>query len=166
MSRGVTWMPGTRQLGMIQTQSNASFIEALSSHLRCFISISILAANCCPYRVVSQGSGYRLALRRTFYPVRNKFYGRVREAQLSQAAIDVLAIVAYQQPLTSEEVSSLRGTPSSHILTQLVRRRLLRIERPPGKQRPAHYHTTDRFLELFGLESLDDLPQAEELESR
>jgi chromosome segregation and condensation protein ScpB len=42
----------------------------------------------------------------------------------------------------------------------------LRIERPPGKRRPAHYFTTDRFLELFNLETLDDLPQAEELQQR
>jgi len=42
----------------------------------------------------------------------------------------------------------------------------LRIERPQRKPRPIHYRTTDRFLELFGLESLDDLPQSEELEKR
>ena len=119
-----------------------------------------------PYRVVSQEAGYRLVLHKAFSAVRNKFYGRVRQARLSQAAVDVLAIVAYRQPLTSEEVSSLRGTPSSHLLAQLVRRRLLRIERPPGKRRPAHYFTTDRFLELFNLETLDDLPQAEELQQR
>jgi len=124
------------------------------------------AENGCPYKITSEGPGYRLGLRRKFDPVRNKFYGRVREAQLSQAAIDVLAIVAYRQPLTGEGVSNLRGTPSSHVLAQLVRRRLLRIERPPGRRRPVHYYTTDRFLELFGLESLDDLPQAEELEPR
>jgi len=122
--------------------------------------------NGCPYRVVSQGAGYRLALHGAFSAVRNKFYGRVRQTRLSQAAIDVLAIVAYRQPLTSEEVSNLRGTASSHLLAQLVRRRLLRIDRPPGKRRPAHYFTTDRFLKLFDLETLDDLPQAEEIDNR
>ncbi len=122
------------------------------------------AAGGCPYHIVSEGSGYRMTLRKSFGPLRNRFYGRIREARLSQAAVDVLAIVAYQQPLTAEKVSRLRGRPSGHLLTQLVRRRLLRIERPEGKPRRAHYYTTDRFLELFGLESLDDLPQSEELE--
>ena len=119
----------------------------------------------CPYEIVNEGAGYRLVLRRAFNPVRNKFYGRVREARLSQAAVDVLAIVAYRQPLTAEEVTGLRGTASGHLLAQLVRRQLLRIQRPAGKGR-VQYYTTDRFLELFRLESLDDLPQAEELEKR
>ncbi|NUQ61084.1 MAG: SMC-Scp complex subunit ScpB [Pirellulales bacterium] len=123
-------------------------------------------ASGCVYRVVSEGAGYRLALTPEFYPIRDKFYGRVREARLSQAAIDVLAIVAYQQPLTAEEVSRLRGTPCSHILSQLVRRRLLRIERTDEKPRITHYYTTERFLEVFKLQSLEDLPQSEELERR
>jgi segregation and condensation protein B len=122
------------------------------------------AANGCPYMVASDGAAYRLVLRKAFHPLRNRFYGRIRQARLSQAAIDVLAIVAYQQPLTGDQVSRLRAKPSSHVLAQLVRRGLLRIERKEGKQRTAQYFTTDRFLKLFGLEGLEDLPQSEELE--
>jgi len=124
------------------------------------------AANRCPYRIVSEGAGYRLSLHKAFEPVRTRFYGRVREARLSQAALDVLAIVAYRQPVTAEDVHRLRATPSGHILTQLVGRQLLRIERSPEKPRQVTYHTTDRFLELFAIESLDDLPQVEDLEKR
>jgi segregation and condensation protein B len=117
-----------------------------------------------PYQIVGEGDGYRLTLRREFHSLRNRFYGRVREARLSQAAIDVLALVAYQQPLTSEKIHRLRGKPSSHILSHLVRRGLLRIERPEAKRRTPHYYTTDRFLRLFNLQSLDDLPRSEEPE--
>jgi segregation and condensation protein B len=124
------------------------------------------AANRCPYRIVGEGPGYRLALHKAFEPVRQRFYGRVREARLSQAALDVLAIVAYRQPVTAEDVHRLRDTPSSHLLTQLVRRQLLRIERSRENPRRITYHTTDRFLELFGIDSLDDLPQVEDLEGR
>ena len=124
------------------------------------------ASNGCPYRIVSRGAGFRISLQEAFHPIRNKFYGRVREARLSQAALDVLAIVAYRQPVVAEDVNRLRGIPSGHLLAQLVRRQLLGIARPPGKRRPVSYHTTDRFLDLFGLESLDDLPQSEELENR
>jgi segregation and condensation protein B len=115
----------------------------------------------CPYRVVSRGEGYRLALRKEYEPVRTRLYGKIREARLSQAAIDVLAIVAYKQPLTSEQLSRLRSKPSSHILAHLIRRGLLRVERVEGR---AHYRTTDRFLRLFDLQSLDDLPHSEEPE--
>ena len=105
-----------------------------------------------------------MALRREFHSLRNRFYGRVREARLSQAAIDVLALVAYQQPMTAEQIHRLRGRPSRHVLAHLVRRGLLRIERPDPKRRTPHYFTTDRFLRLFNLQSLDDLPRSEEPE--
>jgi len=117
-----------------------------------------------PYHIVGEGDGYRLTLRREFHSLRSRFHGRIREARLSQVAIDVLALVAYQQPLTSEKVSRLRGRSSSHILSHLVRRGLLRIERPDPKRRTPHYYTTDRFLRLFNLESLEDLPQSEDPE--
>jgi segregation and condensation protein B len=115
-----------------------------------------------PYHIVGEGDGYRLTLKKAFYPVRNKLYGRIREARLSQAAIDVLALVAYKQPLTGEQVGTMRGKPSGHILTQLVRRGLLRLKRPAEKPRAPHYFVTERFLRLFNLESLDDLPRSEE----
>jgi segregation and condensation protein B len=114
------------------------------------------------YRIVGEGDGYRLTLCEEFRSLRSRFYGRVREARLSQAAIDVLALVAYQQPLTSEKIGLLRGKPSNHVLVHLVRRGLLRIERPDSKRRTPHYSTTDRFLKLFNLQSLDDLPRSED----
>lgn len=117
----------------------------------------------CPYRIMSDGAGFRLALTDEFHRLRDRFYGRAREARLSQAAIDVLAIVAYRQPIASDEVNRLRDKPSHHLLAQLVRRRLLRVERSCEKPRKPLYCTTDRFLELFELDSLADLPESEAL---
>ncbi|MGO8690158.1 MAG: SMC-Scp complex subunit ScpB [Thermoguttaceae bacterium] len=117
----------------------------------------------CPYQIVHEGGGYRLLLRNEYHGLANRFLGRLRQARLSQAAIDVLAIVAYQQPLTAEEVHQQRGKPSGHVLAQLVHRGLLRIEREPAQRHVSRYFTTDRFLRLFGLETLQDLPQCEEL---
>jgi segregation and condensation protein B len=118
----------------------------------------------CPYRITSEGAGYRLVLREEFYPLRDKFYGRIKAARLSQAAIECLALVAYNQPLAKEEIDNLRGVASAHVLAQLVRRRLLRIERTETQPRQTLYYTTRRFLTLLGLEKLDDLPQTLELE--
>ena len=87
------------------------------------------ARNACPYFVAEDSDGYRITLRKPFHPLREQFYGRIREARLSQAAIDVLAIVAYQQPLSAEQIGTVRGKPSGPVLSQLVHRRLLRIER-------------------------------------
>jgi segregation and condensation protein B len=122
------------------------------------------AARHCPYTIVAEGAGYRMALRDEHARLRDKFHGRARQARLSQAAIEVLAAVGYNQPVTADEVSRLRGTPSGHVLLQLVRRQLLRVERGEGKLRKSHYCTTPRFLELFGLSSLADLPRSTDLE--
>jgi segregation and condensation protein B len=118
----------------------------------------------CPYTIVSEGAGYRLCLREQFAALRDRFYGRTREARLSQAAIDTLAIVAYNQPVTRDEIDRLRGKPSGGILAQLIRRELLRIERPEQRPRKPRYFTTERFLDVFGLDALGDLPQSHDLE--
>ena len=121
------------------------------------------AARRCPYRIESVGSGYRLILTPAYAGLREKVFGKTRQARLSQAAIEVLAAVAYHEPITAEQVARLRGTASGSILSQLVRRGLLKVERHEG-QRSARYLTTPRFLELFRLGSLQDLPRSQDLE--
>jgi segregation and condensation protein B len=118
----------------------------------------------CPYHIVSEGAGYRLALRDEYRGLRDKFYGRIKAARLSQAAIECLSLVAYRQPLDREEIDIARGVTSAHVLAQLVRRRLLRIERTETVPRKTLYYTTQRFLSLLGLEKLEDLPQTTDLE--
>lgn len=118
----------------------------------------------CPYHIVSVGGGYTLQLRPEFGRLRDKFYGRVREAKLSQMAIDVLAMVAYRQPISRDGVNELCGQSSGAVLSQLVRRELLRIERTEKKPRTPLYYTTDRFLDLFGMASIDELPQSQEFD--
>lgn len=119
-----------------------------------------------PYEIVRQGFGYRLTLRSQYAPLRDRYYGRLRRVRLSQAAIEVLALVAYNQPVTADQVARLRGTASGNVLRHLVRRQLLRVERPQTKPRKARYFTTQRFLEVFHLGNLSDLPRSEELEPR
>lgn len=118
----------------------------------------------CPYTIVEQAGGYRLTLRPEYDRLRDKFYGRTRQARLSQAAIEVLAAVAYHEPATAEEINKLRGTASGPVLAQLVRRQLVRLERNEENPRRPVYWTTERFLGLFGLSSLSDLPRSSELE--
>ena len=116
----------------------------------------------CPYTIVSKGAGYRLALRPDFYRVRDRFYGRTKQARLSQASIEVLSLVAYNQPLSADDVNRLRATASGAILSQLVRRELLRLDRSDPEFRRGRYFTTPRFLQLFGLSSLEELPSSED----
>lgn len=122
------------------------------------------AAAGAPYVIASVDVGYRMEPRPEVTGLRAAFEGRVREARLSQAAVEVLAIVSYQHPVSAEQIDRLRGKPSGAILSQLVRRDLLKLEKPPGSKERPKYVTTPRFLALFGLDDLGQLPRSYEFE--
>ncbi|MDG2013030.1 MAG: SMC-Scp complex subunit ScpB [Pirellulaceae bacterium] len=114
------------------------------------------------FRVLQDRNQLRLIIASDYEIVRESFYGEARKAKLSQQAIDVLAIVAYNQPIKKEDVNELRSRDCGSILNQLVKRKLLDWSPDQEKAKLKLYHTTDRFLDLFGLESIEDLPQSEE----
>ncbi len=79
---------------------------------------------------------------------------------LSNAALETLAIIAYNQPITRVEINELRGIESSHIIRKLLARDLIKVSGKsdlPGN--PNLYRTTSDFLDYFGLASIDDLPE-------
>lgn len=118
-----------------------------------------------PYAVQVQGDGHVMALRPRFKGVLEKLHGGPRAARLSPAAVDVLALVAYRQPATKQELDTLRGSDCGSLLRQLVRRGLVAVtQRGDAGQKEVSYGTTARFLELFKLRSLDDLPQTQDLQ--
>lgn len=117
-----------------------------------------------PYRIQVREQGYELVLQPRFRGVHERLYGATREARLSPATLDVLALVAYRQPITRQEVEALRGGESSSALRQLVRLGLIAVQRGESNQREVAYSTTSRFLSLFQLRSLDDLPRTQDLQ--
>lgn len=117
-----------------------------------------------PYEIRPGDGGYRLELRAEFDRLRQRVYGAgPREVKLSQDVLEVLALVAYRQPLTPAEIEALGKPSSGGILRQLLRRDLVAIRRGEGGRKDIRYHTTPRFLTVFGLASLDELPQPEDL---
>src|SRR5207248_7307806 len=116
-----------------------------------------------PYTIQLHEQGYLLVLRPRYAGVRERLYGGPREARLSPAAVDVLSLVAYRQPATRQEIDSLRGADSGSVLRQLVRHGLVALQRNEGDPE-SRYVTTPRFLKLFGLTCLDDLPQTQDLQ--
>src|ERR1700677_371881 len=116
-----------------------------------------------PYAILAQEHGYLLTLRPRFHEIVEKVHGSPREARLSTVVIDVLSLVAYRQPTTKAEIDSLRGAESGSILRQLVRRGLIQIvSADAGTKRDVTYVTSPRFLETFGLSSLEDLPRTQD----
>ena len=88
-----------------------------------------------------------------------------RALRLSRAALETLAVVAYKQPLTRAEIEHVRGVDAGAVLRSLLERDLVRIaghREIPG--RPMLYATTRRFLEVFGLSALEDLPSLRDLQ--
>lgn len=115
-----------------------------------------------PYHVTQLPDGYVMALRPSFRQVRERMQGAVREARLSPHAIEVLAIVAYRQPIAKDEVDSLRGSDSGPLLRQLARHGLVQVSEEADSI--TRYATTPRFLELFQLPDLADLPRTADLD--
>ena len=89
----------------------------------------------------------------------------VRVRRLSQAALEVLAIIAYRQPVTRSEIDSIRGIKSERVIDGLIDKGLVEIKgRSEGVGRPLIYATTKEFLKKFGFSSLKDLPEVPEYE--
>lgn len=90
--------------------------------------------------------------------------GARQNSRLSQAALETLAIIAYRQPILRADLESIRGVACGEVLRSLMERRLVRIAgRAEEVGRPMLYGTTREFLEVFGLATLDDLPNAKDL---
>lgn len=127
-----------------------------------------LAARRSALEVVEVAGGFRLTSRPEYSPWVEKTVlatGALPRAggRLSTSAAETLAIVAYRQPVVRAEVEAIRGVGSADVLRQLLDADLLRIVgRSEELGRPLLYGTTERFLELYGLGSLEDLPGLDE----
>lgn len=90
----------------------------------------------------------------------------VKKRKLSQSALEVLAIVAYKQPVTRGEIEAVRGIKCERVLEGLARKELVEEKgRSNGIGRPILYGTTDTFLKYFGFSTLKELPDIEDIES-
>jgi segregation and condensation protein B len=115
------------------------------------------------FEVVEAAGGFQLRTLAEFGPYLQQTLSS-RPLRLSQAALETLAVVAYRQPVTRAEVEHVRGVDVGAVLRSLLERRLVRIaghREVPG--RPLLYATTRRFLEVFGLPRLEDLPTLRDL---
>jgi segregation and condensation protein B len=119
------------------------------------------------FEVCQVGGGYQLMSRREFAPWLRPNADKQRDVRLSPPTLETLVVVAYLQPVLRAEVEAIRGVACGEILRHLMDRDLLRIVgRSEELGRPLRYGTTKRFLEVFGLSNLDQLPWAAELRRR
>lgn len=117
------------------------------------------------FRIIQLADGWQMMTEPRLAPVLARLLSQRQHARLSQAAMETLAIVAYRQPILRAEVEAIRGVACGEVLRGLMERRLIRISgRAEELGRPILYGTTRDFLRIFGLSSIEDLPDVEGLE--
>ncbi len=108
----------------------------------------------------------QLTTQEVFAPYIREALGIKRGGNLSASSLEVLAVVAYNQPVTRSYVDIIRGVDSSYAVTSLLDKGLIEaVGRLDAPGRPMLYGTTDKFLRVFGLNSLADLPETEALDT-
>lgn len=104
----------------------------------------------------------QLATKEEFLPYIREALGIKRGGNLSNSTMEALAVVAYNQPVTRAYVDAVRGVDSSYAMTSLIDKGLIEsLSRLDAPGRPMLYTTTEKFLRVFGLSSLEDLPETE-----
>ncbi len=115
-------------------------------------------------RLERVAGGWRLVTPPQLDPYLRSFHGATARQRLSQAALEVLAIVAYRQPVTAPEINFIRGVNSGGVLRTLLDRKLLRVAgRKQVVGKPFLYRTTKEFLIHFGLDGVGDLPDPDDV---
>ena len=116
------------------------------------------------FRIDSIAGGFQMLTQSKFSPWLRKLISVRSETKLSPAALETLAIIAYKQPIMRVDIENIRGVAAGEMTRQLINKGLAKIVgRAEELGRPLLYGTTKKFLEIFGLNSLKDLPTAEDL---
>jgi len=118
------------------------------------------------FEIIEIAGGFEMATRKEYAPWILKIELQKKAKQVTQSALESLAILAYKQPVTRAEIEDLRGVDVSGVMATLVERGLIKIvgrKEVPG--RPFLYGTTDQFLEHFGLNRIEDLPSISDIQS-
>jgi segregation and condensation protein B len=115
--------------------------------------------------IVEVSAGYQMRTKPEFKDWVKRFV-REKDVGLTRAVMETLAVISYRQPIGKRDIDALRGVDSIRCIRQLLDRRLIEIagrNQEPGK--PMVFRTTKKFLEMFGLRDIADLPTVKELEA-
>lgn len=114
-------------------------------------------------RINFLGNTFKLTTKKEHREYYQKLIENPESSVLSQAALETLAIIAYNQPVTRIDVDEIRGVGSSQMIRKLVAKGLIKeVGRSDAAGRPILYQTTSEFLDYFGLATIGDLPKMED----
>lgn len=107
--------------------------------------------------------GYQFLTKGAYHQVVGTYLKQTTRKQLSRAALETLAIIAYKQPVPKSELEKIRGVSCDYSLQKLLEKELVTIQgRSDGPGKPLLYATGEKFMEYFGLKSIGDLPKPKE----
>ncbi|MFQ5631564.1 MAG: SMC-Scp complex subunit ScpB [bacterium] len=116
-------------------------------------------------QIVRVGGGFQMTTRPEYASWVKKMYAGRSSQRLSHAALETLSIIAFKQPISKVEVSAVRGVNSDWTIKGLLEKGLITIRgRGEGVGKPLIYATTDAFLQYFGINDINELPQPREIE--
>ncbi len=147
-------------LGFIEDRATLDQVESAIEGIR-----EKYATEFYPFEVRQSGGGWQFLTKGDFHKTIAQLNGDKFLKRLSAAAMEALAIIAYKQPITKGEVESIRGVNCDYVIQKLLEKELVvitgRNEDLPGK--PLIYATSRSFMDYFGINSPDDLPQIKEI---
>jgi segregation and condensation protein B len=148
-----------RRLALAAGLKDAAEARRLMARLR-----DLLERDGSAFQVEELAGGFQMLTRTAFHPWLARLRRIAADRRLSAAARETLTIIAYRQPITRADLEGIRGVQSGEMLQQLIEKGLVRMAgRDDSLGRPVLYGTTKKFLQLYGLKSLRDLPRADEL---
>ncbi|MFZ2876951.1 MAG: SMC-Scp complex subunit ScpB [Enterococcus aquimarinus] len=120
----------------------------------------------CALQILEVGNQFILTTKKELAPLLKRYAQSPLSNRLSQAAIETLAIIAYKQPITRMEIEDIRGVKSSGSIQRLVGLQLIEEQgRVEGPGRPILYGTTPYFMDYFGLKTMNELPDIQQMEA-
>lgn len=111
------------------------------------------------FQVVKSGAGYQFLTKPAYQASISILLKQKSKKRLSTSSLETLAIIAYKQPITKNEIEQIRGVNSDYAVQKLLEKQLIEIVgKSDGVGRPVLYGTTEKFMDYFGINSLKDLP--------
>lgn len=144
----------------VNTKITPDFVAELISEIN-----DELISTSRPFRIVKFAGGWQYATRSEYGELVAGLVKSKSKRRLSQKTLEVLAIIAYKQPVSKPEIDQIRGVHSGELVNSLLEKGLVKIAgRSEALGKPLLYGTTDEFLKAFGINSIDELPKLRDLE--
>lgn len=114
--------------------------------------------------LVEISNGYRFMTKGAYYPIVATFLKQSTKKKLSKSALETLSIIAYKQPVEKSELEKIRGVSCDYSIQKLLEKELVEIiGRSDGPGRPLLYSTSEKFMDYFGLKTIQDLPKTRDI---